>query len=104
MTEAVADGAQTYAVTVRNTSGSVRCRADQTVLQAAIQAGIDFPYTCASGNCGACIAELHAGEVSMLPYGDGALSAAQRQQGRVLACRARPCSDIEIMWLGRGRR
>ncbi len=100
MTEAAA----TYAVTVRNTAGNIPCRADQTVLQAAIAAGIDFPYTCASGNCGACIAELRTGEVSMLPYSDGALSAAQRQQGRVLACRARPCSDIEIVWLGRGRR
>lgn len=98
------NAATTYAVTVQNTAGTVLCRADQTVLQAAITAGIDFPYTCVSGNCGACIAELRTGEVSMLPYGDGALTAAQRRQGRVLACRARPCSDIEIMWLGRGRR
>jgi hypothetical protein len=39
----------------------------------------------------------------MLAYSDNALSAAQRAEGKVLACRARPASDVEIVWLGRGR-
>lgn len=96
--------AAAFQVTIRNGGGTVACRPDQTVLQAAIAAGIDYPYACASGNCGACVSELHAGEVAMLAYGDGALPAAQRDAGRVLACRARPRSDVELTWLGRGRR
>ncbi len=95
---------KTYKVTIRNKAVDIVCRADQTVLQAAILAGIDYPYACATGNCATCVSELCAGEVSMLAYGDGALSAAQRQDGHILACRARPRSDVEIVWLGRGRR
>ena len=96
---------KTHRVAVQNNAGTViDSRADQTVLQAALSAGIDYPYTCATGNCAACISELRSGEVSMLAYGDGALSATQRGEGKILACRARPCSDIEVLWLGRGRR
>lgn len=91
-------------VAIRNTAVTIDCAPEQTVLHAALGAGIDFPYICASGNCGACLSELHAGEVAMLAYGDGALSAAQRQDGKVLACRAQPRSDLDITWLGRGRR
>ncbi len=93
-----------FAITVTNTGRTIDCAGDTPILHAAIGAGIDYPYTCATGNCAACISELRSGEVSLLPYGDAALSAAQRAEGKVLACRARPCSDLEIVWLGRGRR
>ncbi len=95
--------ATTYKVMIQNTATEIPCGGDQTVLEAAILAGIDYPYACATGNCATCISELRSGEVTMLAYGDGALSSAQRQEGRVLACRARPRSDVEILWLGRGR-
>lgn len=93
-----------FRVTIANTGDTITCGADQTVLQAAVLAGIDYPYTCASGNCAACVSELGSGAVSMLPYSDNALSAAQCATGRILACRARPVSDIQVTWLGRGRR
>lgn len=93
-----------YKVTITNTGVVIDCPADRTVLQAAVLAGVDYPYTCASGNCAACISELRSGEVSLLPYSDNALTAAQRANGRILACRARPVSDLEVTWLGRGRR
>ena len=92
-------------VTIANGDGQViDCAEGQTILQAAVHAGIDYPYICATGNCAACISELTAGSVSMLPYGDGALSASQCQEGKILACRARPTSDVAVIWLGRGRR
>jgi CDP-4-dehydro-6-deoxyglucose reductase/ferredoxin-NAD(P)+ reductase (naphthalene dioxygenase ferredoxin-specific) len=92
-----------FQVTIANSGATVDCNAPATILQAAIKAGIDYPYTCATGNCAACISELKSGEVSLLPYSDNALSAAQRAEGKVLACRAQPCSDVAIVWLGRGR-
>lgn len=96
--------AKTFKITVAKSNVIVTCRADQTVLDAAIAAGIDYPYMCTTGNCGTCLSELESGEVTMLPYGDGALSGAQRSAGRVLACRAQPRSDAAITWLGRGRK
>ena len=96
--------AQTYQLNVVNIGKTVSCRADQTVLQACIVAGIDYPFACASGNCGACITQLDSGEVAMLPRADGALSPQQVAEGKTLACRAQPRSDLSITWLGRGRR
>jgi naphthalene 1,2-dioxygenase ferredoxin reductase component len=93
-----------FQVTITNTGATIDCAADQRILHAAVAAGVDYPYTCATGNCAACITELRSGEVSMLPYSDNALSAAQAAEGKILACRARPLSDVEVVWLGRGRR
>jgi CDP-4-dehydro-6-deoxyglucose reductase/ferredoxin-NAD(P)+ reductase (naphthalene dioxygenase ferredoxin-specific) len=94
----------TFQVTIRNTGQQLDCRSDQTVLQAAIAAGLDYPYACASGNCGVCLSKLDAGEVSLLPRSDASLSPEQAAAGHTLACRARPLSDVTITWLGRGRR
>ena len=93
-----------HKVTIANTGTTITCGPDTPILHAAIAAGIDYPYACASGNCAVCISELGAGEVSMLPYGDGALPNAQRDAGRILACRARPRADVTLTWLGRGRK
>jgi ferredoxin len=93
-----------FSVTIANTGVTVACAAEERILHAAIGAGVDYPYCCATGNCAACISELRAGEVSMLPYSDNALSVAQVAEGKILACRARPLSDVEVVWLGRGRK
>jgi naphthalene 1,2-dioxygenase ferredoxin reductase component len=93
-----------FQVTIANTGTTIDCTADQRILHAAVGAGVDYPYSCATGNCATCISELRAGEVSMLPYSDNALSAKQAAEGKILACRARPLSDVVVVWLGRGRR
>ena len=95
---------QTYQVKVSNVGKTVPCRSDQTVLQACMSAGIDFPFACASGNCGVCITQIESGTVRMLPRADGPLSPAQVAENQTLGCRAQPCSDLSVMWLGRGRR
>ena len=95
---------KTYQVMISNTGQVVDCSAGQTVLQAAILAGVDYPYACASGNCGVCVSQLDTGKVTLLPRGDASLSPDQARAGRTLACRARPRSDVGITWLGRGRK
>ena len=90
-----------FRVTVRNNERTIECPSDRTILQAAIAAGIDYPYACATGNCAVCISRLEAGEVSLLPRADAALGEAQRQAGLTLACRARPRSDVTIGWMAR---
>ncbi len=95
---------EVFRVTIANAGVTIPCAADQTILRAALMAGMDYPYACASGNCGLCISRLETGEVSLLPRSDAALSAAQAASGQTLACRALPRSDVAITWLGRGRR
>lgn len=95
---------KSYQVSIGNVGAAIACAPDQTILAASIAAGIDYPYGCASGNCGACISQLESGQVAMLPRNDTSLSPAQAAAGQTLACRAQPRSDVAITWLGRGRR
>ncbi len=95
--------ARSWQVTIANTGQVVSCAEDETILHAAILSGIDYPYACASGNCGSCISRLDAGEVTMLPRGDASISPEQIARGQTLACRARPRGDVALTWLGRGR-
>ena len=92
---------KTFQVTIRNSGQTIACSADRTILQAAVAAGIDYPYACATGNCATCISKLEAGKVSLLPHGDACLGKAQQKSGLTLACRARPRSDVTINWLAR---
>lgn len=92
---------KSHRVTIVNTKQVIACATNQTILQAAIAAGIDYPFACATGNCGTCTSRLEAGKVSLLPRGDAALGPQQIKAGQTLACRARPRSDLTITWLSR---
>lgn len=58
-----------------------------TLLAALLRAGLPFPFSCQTGNCGTCKCELLAGEVEVLAHSEHTLSAAERARGIVLACR-----------------
>ncbi len=83
-------------VSVRPQGVTVEAEMGGTILQAALAAGIDFPNSCQSGNCGACKCKLVSGEVDMMPYSPYALSDAERAGGMILACRAMAWEDCEI--------
>lgn len=70
--------------------------AADTVLRAALRAGIGFPYECNSGGCGSCRFEVVAGAVDMLwPEAPG-LSERDRRKGRQLACQCRAAGELTI--------
>ena len=92
---------KSHRITIANTGQTVDCAANQTVLEAALAAGIDYPYACATGNCGTCTSHLDCGKVTLLPRSDASLSPQQMKAGQTLACRARPRSDLTITWLSR---
>lgn len=68
----------------------------ETVLETALAQGVPFPYSCASGDCGACKARVLCGEVSHHSSPEGILSARERAEGYVLACRCTPQGDIYL--------
>jgi ring-1,2-phenylacetyl-CoA epoxidase subunit PaaE len=62
-----------------------------SILDAALAAGLDLPFSCKGGVCATCKAKLIAGQVDMdISHG---LSADQLGQGFVLTCQAHPISD-----------
>ncbi len=68
----------------------------ETLLQAALAAGIDAPHSCTEGRCGTCMSWLRNGDVSMAST--RALSKRNLERGYVLACQSRPSSAAPI-WL-----
>lgn len=61
--------------------------ADETVLEAAEEAGVEIPYACRVGKCGVCATKLLSGEVSMEV--ETGLAPEDKANGYILACQAR---------------
>ncbi|WP_142804788.1 2Fe-2S iron-sulfur cluster-binding protein [Tepidiphilus sp. J10] len=67
-----------------------------TILRAALRAGVGLTYECNSGGCGGCKFELVAGEVENLwPEAPG-LSERDKKRGRYLACQCSAIGDVCI--------
>lgn len=67
-----------------------------TVLRAALRAGLGFPYECNSGGCGSCKFELLDGEVENLwPQAPG-LTERDIRKGKLLACQCVAMTDLRI--------
>jgi len=67
----------------------------QTILEAALGAGLEPPYSCEAGVCGACKATCNSGSVRM--HATMALDPDEIEQGRILTCQAVPTTaQVEI--------
>jgi len=71
----------------------------ETILMSLLQAGVAFPHNCQAGNCGACKCELVEGDTLELPYSEYALSAEERAQNLILACRTQAWGDCTVRLL-----
>lgn len=75
---------------------SFSATAEQSLLDAALDASLNLPHSCKGGNCGACRARLLQGEV-YYPHGRPlGLSDAEVAEGLVLLCQARARGDLSI--------
>ena len=86
----------TFKVTVQPSGRVFDCEGSDTVLTAALRAGIGLPYGCKNGACGSCKGKLLAGTVIHGAHQVKALPAAEEEAGRALFCCARPQSDLTI--------
>lgn len=89
-------GPDHFKLTLDGASRDIPLAPGQTLLAAALAAGVDAPHGCEQGNCGACMAQLREGKVAMAR--DAALSKRNIERGYVLACQAVPDGDGAI-WL-----
>ncbi len=85
-------------ITLRNPDGGerqVRCRTNQSILEAAEDAGFALPYSCRSAACGTCAGRVLGGSVALdeqFVLGEGDLSA-----GFTLLCSAHPREACTIL-------
>jgi len=68
----------------------------ETLLQAALRQGIDFPHSCRVGGCASCKCKLVEGKVKELTQTAYILSDADLDAGMILACQAVPRGDVRI--------
>ncbi|MCZ6807800.1 MAG: ferredoxin--NADP reductase [Deltaproteobacteria bacterium] len=66
----------------------------QTILEAALAAGLDMPFSCAMGGCGSCRVRQRDGEVQMEE--PNCLSRSEKEQGYILTCVGRPLAQTRI--------
>lgn len=81
-----------------DTRVDVTCGSNQYILDAGLDAGIEIPFTCRGGICGACVARCVSGEVDQSDITDleFTLSEEELKNGMVLLCMARPVGNVEI--------
>ncbi len=74
---------------------------NQTVLQAALESGLQYPHDCRRGSCGKCKTRLLKGEIKEQTDFAYALTAQEMDEGIILACSALPKTplllDVELI-------
>lgn len=69
---------------------------NDTLLEAALKAGLALNYGCSSGNCGMCRARVISGQVMKVRHFDYVLSDPEKQQGYTLMCCHTAVSDVAL--------
>jgi ferredoxin len=93
--EAPARGtAETVHVHILDRSYEIRVRPGETILDAALAAGLPMPFSCTMGGCGACKVRRRGGIVAMDE--PSCLTPAERAAGHVLTCVGRPVGTVSI--------
>lgn len=80
----ISPDAKPIEVELRRSGKTLQVAKDQTILDAALAAGVDAPYSCRAGNCKACAVKVLDGEPD---HRDSALSPAERDAQRLMC----PC-------------
>jgi CDP-4-dehydro-6-deoxyglucose reductase len=74
----------------------VRAAPERSVLDAALNAGLNLPHSCKSGHCGSCRARLLSGETRYPGGRPLGISEEEAAAGFILMCQARANSDLTI--------
>lgn len=85
-----------YQVTIEPTGDIIEVEEEQTILDAALRQGVWLPFACGHGTCGTCKCQVTDGEVDHGAASSFALMDMERDEGKILACCAKPESDLII--------
>ena len=86
----------TYQLTIEPLDETIEVEEGQSILDAALRAGIWLPYACNHGLCGTCKVDVVEGDVEHNHASAFALMDMERDEGKCLACCATLESDVVI--------
>lgn len=89
-------------VTLRPSGHDFFVEGADTLLEAALKAGLAVNYGCSNGNCGLCKARVVSGEVKKVRPHDYVLSEAEKRQGYTLLCAHAAVTDLVLEALETG--
>ena len=85
-----------HRLTIEPLGESIDVEDGQSMLDAALRAGVWLPYACNHGLCGTCKVTVQHGEIAHNHASSFALMDVERDEGRALACCATLESDVVI--------
>lgn len=85
-----------YEVTIEPLGETIEVEEEQTILDAALRAGVWLPHACCHGLCATCKVQVTDGEVEQGDASPFALMDFERDEGKCLACCATPMSDLVL--------
>lgn len=85
----------TFQLHLPGTGQTLAARADDTLLQTLLRAGVAWPASCRNGTCRACIGRLSQGRVRYRIEWPGLLPE-EKAAGCVLPCAAYPLEDVTL--------
>lgn len=88
-----------YKATILSIDKDIVVEQGQTLLDAALKQGVDYPHSCKNGRCGVCKSRLTSGEVEHLSHLRFTLTEQEKSDGLILACRAVPKTNVKAAWL-----
>lgn len=86
----------TYELTIEPLGQTIEVEDGQTILDAALRAGIYLPHACCHGLCATCKVQVLDGDVDHGEASTFALMDFEREEGKTLACCCRLASDAVI--------
>lgn len=95
----------TFDVKIAETGEHFACGGQQSVLEGMVCLGRrGIPSGCRGGGCGVCKVEVVSGAYARKAMSRDHVSEEDEREGRVLACRIFPGSDLELRVLGKMKR
>jgi len=85
-----------YQVRIEPQARILRVPATQTLLDAALAAGLNLPHSCKSGHCGSCRARLLRGETVYTGAAPLGITQEEARAGHILLCQAYARSDLTV--------
>lgn len=86
----------TYSAVIQSMGKTITMKHRQTLLEAALEQGLDYPFSCGAGSCTTCKTKLISGEYKDLADMSLVLTEDDMKKGYILACQAIPKSDLIV--------